>query len=225
MTDKETKPAATNMVNGSKLRGYIERLERLEAQKGEASDDIAAVKAEAKAEGFTPKYINAILKLRKKSPSDREEDDAMMDLYTGALGMSRDVPLFRHVQGMGVDTAAQESVVEALKLLVPDSGEITIKVGKSPRMRLHRDNEGVHVEEVSDAPPPPPASAARGTAPRPQAEVPDCTPKQAFELGKQARRDDKPVIDNPFPWDDKRRPKWDEGWREEDGGDGMGPRK
>ena len=31
-------------------------------------------------------------------------------------------------------------------------------------------------------------------------------------------------MSNPFPWDDKRRRKWDEGWREEDGGDGMGPR-
>ena len=43
-------------------------------------------------------------------------------------------------------------------------------------------------------------------------------------MGRQARRDDEPIMSNPFPWDDKRRRKWDEGWREEDGGDGMGPR-
>ena len=56
-----------------------------------------------------------------------------------------------------------------------------------------------------------------------KADVPDCTLDEARQMGRQARKDDEPVIANPFPWDDKRRRLWDEGWRNEDGGDGMGP--
>lgn len=217
----------SNMVHGGRLRSLIERIERLRAEKREVGDQEKQVMAEAKAEGYATRYIRAIVKLREKAPSEREEDEAMMDLYLSALGMARETPLFRHVQGMGVDTAAREKVIEALKLLAPEDGEITVKVGSAPRMRLWRDKEGVRVEEVRDpppAPPPPPPGAARGAAiARPGSDAPDCTPDEAFELGAAARRADKPVIANPFAWDDKRRRRWDEGWRAEDGGDGMGP--
>lgn len=191
----------TNTVRGEELRGLIERVERLREEKAKFADDEKVVFAEAKSAGYTPRYMRAILKLRQFTPSEREEDEAMMDLYLSAIGMARETPLFRHVQGMGVDVAAREKVIEALKLLAPEDGEITVKVGNSPRMRLRRDKDGVHVEEVKDAP-----------------------PAEAHDLGRQARRDDKPVIANPFAWDDERRRSWDEGWRAEDGGDGMGPK-
>lgn len=44
----------------------------------------------------------------------------------------------------------------------------------------------------------------------------------AEELGRQAARDGRPVIDNPFPYADPRRAKFDEGWRKESEADGMG---
>ena len=44
----------------------------------------------------------------------------------------------------------------------------------------------------------------------------------AFLLGKEARKEDVPVVQNPFPFGDQRRRHWDEGWREQDGGDGFG---
>jgi len=222
-----TEGSIGNTVSGDLLRGYVERLEKLSEDKKAVGDDEKVVFAEAKSAGFDPRYIRAILKLRRKSPSEREEDDAMLDLYASAIGMARETPLFRHVQGMGVDVAARENVIEALKLLAPMDGEITIKVGSAPRMRLSRDRDGVRIEEVPDAPPAqagaPPAE--RGAQARGMKEpVPNCTPEQAFDIGRQARRDDKPVIANPFPWDDPRRRHWDEGWRAEDGGDGMGPK-
>lgn len=43
----------------------------------------------------------------------------------------------------------------------------------------------------------------------------------AEELGRKAARDGKPVIDNPFPFNDPRRARFDEGWRKESGSDGM----
>lgn len=222
MTDEKDQ---TNMVDGSKLSAFIERIERLQSEKKDLSDDEKVVFAEAKAAGYTPRYIRALIKLRKKSPSERDEDDAMMDLYLASVGMARETPLFRHVSGLGVDVAAREKVIEALKLLAPEDGEITVKAGSGPRVRLWRDKQGVHVEEVKNVPPPPPPTeSTQGAARRPGKDAPNCTEDEAFDLGKIARRNDEPVISNPFPWNDQRRRRWDEGWREEDGGDGMGPK-
>lgn len=208
----------SNRIHGAQLGQYIERVERLREEKQALGD-------QEKAEGYATAYIRAVLRLRAIPPSEREEHEAMMDLYLSALGMAKETPLFRHIAGMGVDVAARESVLEALKLLAPVDGEITVKVAGAPRMRLWRTTEGVQVEEVSDAPPPPKPSAAKpspAAATRPPA--PDCTDAEAVELGREARRADQPVIANPFPWDDHRRRLWDEGWRDQDGGDGMGPK-
>lgn len=213
------------MVEGERLRAFIERVEQARSEKKDASDLEKAVLAEAKSVGYAQKYIAAIVRLRAKPPSEREEDQAMMDLYMAAVGMARDTPLFRHVEGIGVDVAARESILDALKLLAPSDGEITIKVGSSPRMRLWRDEDGVRMEEVSDAPPLATAPGPAASSPsRPGAAAPDCTVAEAFDLGRGARRGDLPVIANPFAWDDPRRRRWDEGWRAEHGGDGMGPR-
>jgi uncharacterized protein (UPF0335 family) len=213
-----------NTIRSEELRSFVERKERLRAEKKDLSEAEKVVMAEAKASGYSTRYINAVVKLRQKSPSERDEDDAMMEVYLSAMGMVRETPLFRHVAGMGVDLAAREKVIEALSLLVPEDGEITVKVGSGARMRLSRDKTGVHVEEVRETPPAAAPPAPFASAARPGVEVPNCSPEQAFEIGRQARRDDAAIIANPFPWDDLRRRHWDEGWRTEDGGDGMGPK-
>jgi len=224
--DTTTSEAATNMVSGDRLRSYVERLERLGAEAKDIAEQKKLVMAEATAEGYATKYIAAICKMRLKPPSERDEDEAMMDMYQAAMGMARELPLFRSIQAMAVDTTARESILEALKLLAPEDGEITIRVGAGPRMRLWRTKEGVHVEEVT---PETPAHRKRdddvveSAASRAKADFPDVSLDQAKCLGSEARLDDQPVIANPFPWDDKRRRSWDEGWREQDGGDGMGP--
>lgn len=78
-------------VSGAQLRAFIERIERLEEEKRTIADDIKDVKAEAKGCGFDLPTINAIIKLRKKDAAERDEAQAMLDLYMSALGM---LPLF-----------------------------------------------------------------------------------------------------------------------------------
>lgn len=212
----------SNRVHAGELLAFIERLEGLAIEKTELSDQARMVYAEAKSQGYAPAYIRAIIKLRAKPPSEREENAAMMEMYMAAVGMATETPLFRHVAGMGVDTAVKERVVEALRLLAPQEGEITIKVPGSPRLRIWRTKDGVQSEEVPDLAPTPAAPKSRKKAPA--RDVPDCTEDEAYDLGRAARRDDAAVITNPFPHDDKRRSRWDEGWRFEDGGDGMGPK-
>lgn len=221
--------STSNTVSGEKLRSFVERVERLTEDKKAIGDDIKLVFAEAKSEGFDNKYLKAIVKLRAVPPSERQENEAMMEMYMAAMGMASETPLFRHVQGMSRDSMATEAVVNALKLLAPEDGEITIRVGQGARVRIWRDRDGVHAEEVTERPAQTmeplherAAKPSRADAAR-RADVPDCTLDEARMLGRQARKDDEPVIANPFPWDDKRRRLWDEGWRQEDGGDGMGP--
>lgn len=84
---------ADETIAAGQLRAFIERIERLEEEKKNISDDIKDVKAEAKAMGYSVATINEIVKLRKKDEADREEAQAMLDLYMAALGMlPRDEP-------------------------------------------------------------------------------------------------------------------------------------
>lgn len=222
--DGQTTPGSNHLI-GEEVRSYVERLERIDSEIGEKKDFRKEIMAEAKARGHGTKYLQALVDLRKKKPSDREEEESMLELYKHAVGMATDLPLFRHVQGMATDVTNKEAVLEALKLLAPMDGELTIKVGSGTRMRISRNKDGVTVEEVPDAPLQPLAAGAQATqAKKPGADAPDVDEAGAFELGREARKDDAPVIANPFAWDDARRRRWDEGWRDQDGGDGMGPR-
>lgn len=70
-----------------RLRLLIERVERLEEEKKGIADDIRDVYAEAKAVGFDAKIMRKIVALRKMTPDDRREMEAILDLYKTALGM------------------------------------------------------------------------------------------------------------------------------------------
>lgn len=80
--------SATSVAAGQ-LKAIIERIERLEEEKKEVADQIKEVYAEAKGNGFDSKTLRKIVGLRKKSSEEREEEDALLDLYMAALGMAR----------------------------------------------------------------------------------------------------------------------------------------
>jgi uncharacterized protein (UPF0335 family) len=75
-------------VAAGQLRSIIERIERLEEDKKQVSEDIKDVYAEAKGTGFDTKALRSIVRLRKKEASEREEEEAILDLYKAALGMT-----------------------------------------------------------------------------------------------------------------------------------------
>ena len=72
------------------LRAFVERIERLEEQKKEIGDDIRDVYAEAKGNGFDVKVMRQIVRIRKTDAAQREEEEAIRDLYLTALGMLPD---------------------------------------------------------------------------------------------------------------------------------------
>ena len=75
-------------IAADQLRAFIERIERLEEEKKVISDDIKDVYAEAKGTGFDVKILRKVISLRKKQPHEREEEEAVLDLYMQALGMN-----------------------------------------------------------------------------------------------------------------------------------------
>ena len=82
--------ANTGGVAGDQIRSIVERIERLEEDKQSIADDIKEVYAEAKANGFDTKVLRDVVKLRKQDKAQRQEQEALLDLYLHALGMRSD---------------------------------------------------------------------------------------------------------------------------------------
>ncbi len=79
---------STESVAADQLKSFIERIERLEEEKAGLAGDIREVFAEAKGNGFDTKVMRKIIAIRKKDHAERQEEDAIFDLYMQALGMN-----------------------------------------------------------------------------------------------------------------------------------------
>lgn len=84
MTDETV---SSTSVAAGQLRAVVERIERLEEEKKEVAEQIKEVYAEAKGSGFDTKTLRKIVTLRKKDSEERQEEEALLDLYMSALGM------------------------------------------------------------------------------------------------------------------------------------------
>ena len=74
-------------VAKDQLKSVVERIERLEEEKKALADDIREVFAEAKGNGFDTKVLRTVIRLRKQDKTERQEQEALLDLYLHALGM------------------------------------------------------------------------------------------------------------------------------------------
>jgi uncharacterized protein (UPF0335 family) len=68
-----------------KLNQFVARIERLEAEKAELSADIREVYAEVKTFGFDTKMMKRVVALRKLDPSERAEQEALLEMYMSAV--------------------------------------------------------------------------------------------------------------------------------------------
>lgn len=74
-------------VTAGELRQIVEKYERLEQDKKDIADDQKEIMSEAKARGYSVPIIREIIKLRKQTPDDLAERDAVLEMYKAALGM------------------------------------------------------------------------------------------------------------------------------------------
>lgn len=78
---------ATYRVAADELRAFVERWERLEAEKKDIADQQKEVMAEAKGRGYQTKIVRRVIALRKRDKDDLAEEMAVLEMYCSALGM------------------------------------------------------------------------------------------------------------------------------------------
>lgn len=67
------------------MKSFVERAERLEDERANISADIRELFAEAKGTGFDTKILKEVIKRRKLEQAERDEKDALRDMYEDAL--------------------------------------------------------------------------------------------------------------------------------------------
>jgi uncharacterized protein (UPF0335 family) len=69
------------------LQQLVDSIERLEEEKKALLGDIRDKYLEAKGLGFDVKVLREIVRMRKKSQTEREEEEGLLEVYMHALGM------------------------------------------------------------------------------------------------------------------------------------------
>ena len=72
-------------IPGGKIRSFVERVENIDGELAELSEQKKEVFAEAKGEGFDVKILKEIIKLRKQDKDERDEREGLLDLYVRAM--------------------------------------------------------------------------------------------------------------------------------------------
>lgn len=75
-------------IAAAQLKAIVERIERVEEEIKASQDDRRDIYLEAKANGYDVKALRTIVRLRKLDRAEREEAEALVDLYAHALGMA-----------------------------------------------------------------------------------------------------------------------------------------
>lgn len=77
----------SSSVASEELRQIVERIESLEEDKKAIAEDIKEFYAEAKGKGYDTKVLRKVIALRKRPKDERDEEEAILELYLNALGM------------------------------------------------------------------------------------------------------------------------------------------
>ena len=74
-------------IDTTKLMHIIERVEALNDEIADLTNDRKAIMAEAKSEGFNTKAIAHVIKARKQGKAAREEEQNLFSMYETAAGL------------------------------------------------------------------------------------------------------------------------------------------
>lgn len=95
----------------AQLRAFVERIERIEADIKDLNGDKSEVYKDLRGCGFDVKAVRAVVAKRKLDTADREERDAMFDLYWSALN--------------GTEPRARAHAREIIEEFDAETGELT----------------------------------------------------------------------------------------------------
>jgi uncharacterized protein (UPF0335 family) len=77
----------SNGPNKDEVLQYINRIEKLEEEKKATAEDIKGVYEELKGNGYDSKIIRKLVSIRRKTKEERQEEEALLELYMSAIGM------------------------------------------------------------------------------------------------------------------------------------------
>ncbi len=69
------------------LRSIIERVEQIEYEIKEKTEDRKDIYAEARGQGYDVKALRTIVRMRKQDANERAEQETILEVYMQALGM------------------------------------------------------------------------------------------------------------------------------------------
>lgn len=75
---------ALNETAQSRIKQFIERIERLQGVKADADADISDTYKSAKGEGFDTTALKRVIAKRAKDPAKLSEEDQLVELYETA---------------------------------------------------------------------------------------------------------------------------------------------
>ncbi|MQY43032.1 DUF2312 domain-containing protein [Epibacterium sp. SM1969] len=84
----EDEKSESYRVTAGELRQFIERFERLDEEKKSLAEQQKEIMSEAKARGYDTKVIRKVIALRKRDKDDIAEEEAVLEMYKEALGMT-----------------------------------------------------------------------------------------------------------------------------------------
>src|ERR1700722_6235968 len=80
---------ASVAISGDQLRAIIERVEHVEQEIQELTDAKKEIYLEAKGNGFDVKTIREVIRLRKRDPDERDEQESLIEVYLQAIKEDR----------------------------------------------------------------------------------------------------------------------------------------
>lgn len=86
MMSDEQRADTMGEATREKLKQFVARIERLEAEKAELGADLREVYAEVKTFGFDTKVMRKVVALRKQDAMERAEQEALLDMYFEVVG-------------------------------------------------------------------------------------------------------------------------------------------
>lgn len=85
--ESESSIDSSYRVTADELRQFVERVERVQAEKKDLSEQEKEIFSEAKARGYDTKVLRKVIAIRKRDSDDIAEEAAVLEMYCEALGM------------------------------------------------------------------------------------------------------------------------------------------
>ena len=83
-----------NALDPEVLKGFVERIESLEAEKAQIADDLKSVYDEAKEAALSKSVLRLLIKRRRRDPKEVAAEEETLDAYERSLR--------KYLKGLGV---------------------------------------------------------------------------------------------------------------------------